>query len=288
MKLTLYITLLILPFQQCIGQDLVPFRDNGLWGYKDQQQGLISILPQYDYASTFLYDIAIVGRNDKKGAINKQNVLLVPIEHEFLQLLDSSEFLYGRKAEYFGEYIVGVMTFDQEIKIPAEYNGIRKIKNTYLLTKNIDSIISYTNGEVIRSVSYLQGLNDLDGNVLIPCEYSNITWKNDTLIVVSRGKNQGLFNNKGKQLTGFEYVVFGDFIEGVAKARINNKFGFIYPTGEVAIPIQFEYCDNFRNGYAYIMQGNKWGLINKKGEIVIETKFEFEDLQIIVEKKYGR
>ncbi len=83
-------------------------------------------------------------------------------------------------------------------------------------------------------------------------------------------------------------MVFGKFIEGIAKARIGNKFGFIYPTGKIAIPVEFDYCEEFSNGYALIKQQEKWGAINKEGKIVVEPKLGPEEVKTILREKYGR
>jgi hypothetical protein len=80
-------------------------------------------------------------------------------------------------------------------------------------------------------------------------------------------------------------MVFGKFIEGIAKARIGNKFGFIYPTGKIAIPVEFDYCEEFSNGYAFIKQQDKWGAINKDGKIIIEPKFGYEEVKTSLKER---
>jgi len=297
MKYIIWTLLFTLTLLNCQSQNLVPFRVDTLWGYKDKQ-GTIKIEPQFQYATKFMGDVAIVTKNDKLGAIDKNNNQVVPFRYEFLRQLDTSEYLFGYRAKYFGEHIMGVMTKDEKVKIPAEYSNISKYRNTYIITKNKNSIIGRSNVGDVRSVNSTYGLYDSNGKVLIPCEYHYISWTNDSLLVVDSSyltddkkyirTNSALFNNKGRQLTGFDYMVFGKFIEGVAKARIGDKFGFIYPTGKVAIPIQFDYCEDFNYGYAIIKQQDKWGAIDKDGKIVIEPKFAYKEVKTILKEKYGR
>jgi hypothetical protein len=290
MKYIIWTLLATLTFCDCLSQDLLPFRVDTLWGYRDKQ-GVVKIEPQFQYASRFMYDIGIVAKNDKLGAIDKNNNIIIPFRYEFLQPLDTSEFLFGYRAKYFGEHIMGVLTKDEKIKIPAEYNYISKYNRTYNVTKNVDSIMGKSSIGDIRSVRSFHGLFDNSGKVLIPCKYDYISWINDSLIDVTKGglgTSHALFNNKGKPLTGFEYMVFGKFIEGVTKARIGDKFGFIFPTGKVAIPIHFDYCEDFSNGFALIKQQDKWGAINRKGEIVIEPKFDYQEVKTTLKEKYGR
>jgi hypothetical protein len=289
MKHIIWILLATLIFFDCQSQDLLPFQSDTLWGYKDRQ-GIVKIEPQFQYATKFMGEIAIVAKDQKLGVIDKDNHLLIPFRYEYLFPLDTSEFLFGYNAKYSGEHIMGVMTRDEKVKIPAEYNHISKYNNTYTVTKNVDSIMGGSSVGVVRSVKSFYGLFDINGKVIIPCKYDYVSWVNDSLLVLTTyglNTNEALFNKKGEQLTGFEYMVFGKFLEGVAKARIGNKFGFIYPTGKVAIPIEFEYCEDFNNGYALIRQGDKWGAINKKGEIVIQpTKAHQEVVDEV--KKYAR
>ena len=283
-------TLLTLIFLNCQSQDLVPFHVDTLWGFKDRQ-GTVRIQPQYQYATRYFNHIAIVAKNNKLGVVDTNNHQVVPFRYEFLRPLDTAEFLFGYRAKYFGEHIMGVMDKNERVKIPAEYSYITKYKNTYTVIKKIDSIIGKAGTSDVRSVRSIYGLYNSAGKVLIPCQYDYISWINDTLIDVTTGglgTSHALFDYKGKQLTGFEYMVFGKFIDGIAKARIDNKFGFIYPTGKVAIPIQFDYCEDFDRGYAIIKQQNKWGAIDRKGNVIIEPSFAYDEVSATLKEKYGR
>ena len=277
-------------------QELLPFRVDSLWGYKNKE-GTVIIGPQFQHAGKFTCDIAVVAKNDKFGAIDKDNHLIIPFNHDYLRLLDSSEFLFGYRAKYFGEYFIGVMNKQGKIKFSAEYSYIFKYNNAYIVTKNKDSIIGKTGNTDIRTIKTTEGLLDSTGKVLISLRYDNITWTNDSLLVVRIGdltadkkfiqSGYALFNKKGEQLTGFDYMVFGNFIEGVAKARIGDKFGFIFPTGKLAIPIEFDYCEDFRKGYAIIKQNDKWGAINRDGKIVLEPNLTYEEVKACLKEKFG-
>ena len=273
------------------------FRKDTLWGYKDKE-GVIKIQPQFQYASKFIVNLAIVAKKEKFGAIDKSNNLIVPFNYEYLRQLDTAEFLFGYRAKYFGEHIMGVLTKDEKIKIPAVYSYISKYRNTYTVTKNYDSIIGKSGIGEVRSVASKYGLFDKDGKLLFPCKFNSISWLNDTLIMVDSSllsadskyltPNYALFNINGKQLTEFKYMVFGKFAEGLAKVRIDNKFGFIFPNGKVAIPIKFDYCEDFKNGYALFKQGENWGAINKNGKIKIKPTRQYQEVTEELKEKYGR
>lgn len=294
MRYITWIVFTTLILGNCQSQDLLPFRVDTLWGFRNKQ-GAVKIEPQFQYANNFRYGVAIVLRNERVGAIDSNGKLIIPFRYEYLRPLDSTEFLFGYRTKYVGEHIVGVMSRDEKVKIPAEYSYISKYKQTYRVIKEKDSIWDKTAIGDLRSRRIFAGLLDSNGKVLLPCKYNSVQWINDSLFSVDSsfaqaGRNTmetrlALFTNRGEQLTGFQYKVFGKFIDGIAKARIGDKFGFIYPSGKVAIPIQFDYCEEFNNGYALMQQKERWGAINKKGEIVVEPKFSYEEVKIMLKEK---
>jgi hypothetical protein len=256
------------------------------------------IEPQFLYASKFIGDVAVVAKNGKFGAIDKSNHQILPFSYEHLHPLDTAEFIFGHRAKYFGEYVIGVINRDGNIKIPAQYSYISKYQNRYKVTKVDYNIIGESGMGDIRSFNTTVGLLDSNGRVLLPCKYARIEWATDSLLVVDSSyftdskkfirTNSALFNLAGKQLTGFDYMVFGKFHDGIAKARIGDKFGFINLTGKIAIPIQFDYCEEFSNGYALVKQKDRWGAIDKSGKIVIESKFTYEKVKVVLKEKFGR
>jgi len=290
MKYIIWTLLITVTFLDCKSQDLKPFRVDKLWGYKDNQ-GNVKIEPQYQYATKFVLDIAIVAKNDTLGAIDSNNNLIIPFKYQYLKPLDTTEFLFGHRAIYYGEYNIGVMTRKQQVKINPEYRFISKYNGCYTVTKQEDSLLEKSPTGDVRSMKFFYGLLDINGKVVIPCKYDFLNWLNDTLIVLTtggKGTSQALFNKKGEQLTDFVYMVIDKFYEGVAKARIGDKFGFIYPNGKIAIPITFEYCEVFKNGYALILEKEKWGAIDKQGKIIIKTNYTHDEVEKMLKEKYGR
>ena len=289
MKYIIWTLFITITFLDCKSQDLKPFRVDKLWGYKDNQ-GNIKIEPQYQYATKFVVNIAIVAKNDSLGAIDSNNNLIIPFKYQYLKPLDSTEFLFGHRAIYYGEYNIGVMTRNQQVKINPEYRFISKHNNSYTVTKQEDSLLEKSPTGDVRSMNFFYGLLDINGKVLIPCKYDFLNWLNDSLIVLTtggKGTSQALFNNRGEQLTDFVYMVIDKFYEGLAKARIGDKFGFIYPNGKIAIPISFEYCEVFKNGHALILKKEKWGAIDKKGNIILKTNYTHDEAEKILKEKYG-
>lgn len=282
------ITLLFIT--KCYSQELIPFRQDSLWGFRNLA-GETKIPPQYRYVAKFSNEYAIVSDGKLLGAIDKDNNVIIPVQHEYLKSLDADNFLFGDRAKYIGEYVMGVIHKDNSVIIPKLYSYINKTRGLFTVNKKIDSIISKDATGDIRSVKNLYGLIDDNGNVLITCKFGYLQWVNDKLLILTKDdkwQHQALFSREGKQLTGFEYKVIGDFKEGVAKVRIEDKYGFIYPNGKLAIPVKFHYCEDFIGGYAIIREKNNWGAINKRGRIIIKPNLDYKSVLDQLRIKYGR
>lgn len=262
-------------------QDLIPFEKDKLWGYKDAN-GNVKIEPQYDYALNFTFHYGVVLRNDSVGAIDENNHIVIPIKYDFVLPLDSSEFLFGYRAKYFGEYLKGIIAADQRIKIPPVYRDITKRNGCYEVRRQQDSIISGN----LRSIISFYGLLDVNGKTLIPCDFDYLSWLNDFLLDISKGNNHALFNKNGQQLTDFVYLVIGKpNLNGLCKVRVGDKYGFITTDGKVHIPIDLDFCEEFKNGFSIIKKKGKWGAIDKNGKKVIEPKHEYEEIKALLKRK---
>ena len=61
----------------------------------------------------------------------------------------------------------------------------------------------------------------------------------------------------------------GDFSEGFASVKSNDKWGFIDTKGKMVIPCVYDYARSFSKGFASVESNEKWGVINQSGEFVI-------------------
>ena len=90
---------------------------------------------------------------------------------------------------------------------------------------------------------------DTSGNVVINCSISNI--------------------NSGDP--------FGKFEDGMAYVRNTSyDLGYINTSGELVIPIQYNFGRDFSNGYAPVqdIKTEKWGIINKQGEVTVPFQWD--------------
>ncbi len=67
---------------------------------------------------------------------------------------------------------------------------------------------------------------------------------------------------------------FGEFVEGLARVRVGDKWSFIDNTGKLVIPPKFGWVENFKEGLAMVVVGGRVGFIDKAGKLVIPPQFD--------------
>lgn len=60
----------------------------------------------------------------------------------------------------------------------------------------------------------------------------------------------------------------GTFSQGVARAAVGNRFGYIDRSGKFVINPQFDLAGDFEEGLAAVWLGDRQGYINKAGRYV--------------------
>lgn len=78
---------------------------------------------------------------------------------------------------------------------------------------------------------------------------------------------------KYEKLTS-KYEFAGPFCNGLARVRLNKKWGFIDTTGGVVIPLKYNEVENFSDGMARVRVGQKWGLMSSNGKEIIKPTFQ--------------
>jgi hypothetical protein len=91
----------------------------------------------------------------------------------------------------------------------------------------------------------------------------------------------GFINKAGKVVVqpNFQYV--SDFNNGLAAAKLNNKYGFIDKKGNFIVANEYDDAKDFENGLSVVNKGNQYGAIDAKGAVVVPLKYkdlyEFKD-----------
>lgn len=70
------------------------------------------------------------------------------------------------------------------------------------------------------------------------------------------------------------------FVEGIARVKLNNKWGFINSDGKVIGEIKYKKVNRFGPDYAFV-QDDKWRVMDRHGRIY--NHFDFEDIRELSE-----
>ena len=82
-------------------------------------------------------------------------------------------------------------------------------------------------------------------------------------------------NNKNKQeIPPLKYDYISPFVEGLARVKLNGKYGFIDKTGKVVIPLIYDAARDFHEGLALVILNDKVGFIDKTGKVVIPLIYD--------------
>jgi hypothetical protein len=114
-------------------------------------------------------------------------------------------------------------------------------------------------GELVRELTLKSGKDLSDGLALI-CNADDL---------------YGYIDSTGKDAITPQFDNAGSFVNGIAAAAKNNKWGFINKKGEFIIePTYSNVASSFSEGFCRVENGTKWGFIDTKGKLIAETKFD--------------
>lgn len=185
----------------------------------------------------------------------------------------------------------GIIDFNQNVIIPFEYESIYLKDDFYCIVNygNKKSIILYSDinkiSDPFENIKYDPYINifhicinkkwgiinrEID-NILIPCVYDEITRK-QSFIEVKLNNQQGLFNEKFKQIVPCQYDKIDipsdrEYCENrFIKVSKNKKYGIVNSKGKEFVACKYDMINNFKDSLAIVMVNNKWGAIDETGK----------------------
>ncbi len=123
--------------------------------------------------------------------------------------------------------------------------------------------------------------------VIIPPEYTWIALMSDGYVLGDLPGVTQLLNTKGEVVLSFD--VSEDFdVYGYGNGMIrfsegryyNRRFGFMDLSGEVVVPAQYEWAEDFSEGLAAVEKDGKWGFIDTTGAFVIAPQYDYDGVMI--------
>ena len=211
-------------------QGLLPIRLAGKWGYVDADFDL-AIPPQFDWAFPFSEERAAVRVGEKFGFIDKTGKTIVDARYD---------------------------------EVGAYHEGL-----VWVRTEEQSGTAATAEGEKPTFTSRYLFLN-LAGNAAFEANFASATdFAEGFALATPQGSSlMAVIDRRGSMVRSPSFDDAREFHEGLAAARVDNRWGFIDHTGEWVVKPAFVHAASFWHGLARVVFEKGYGYINRAGEVV--------------------
>ena len=267
------------------GGELIPVTDSkGKWGYLDDG-GRVRIEFEWLNARNFdEHGIAFVYSRDGMGFIDERGDTLLTAEWQLI-----GEFNEFGMAQILDKRRRGFVNRKGEF--------VHELQNVEILSWWWPSLLVYNeDGLVILEKDRLIGVGDVNGDLIVPYAWKNMSHFGPQGVAPAAGDNGWvLINKKGEVVVDgpLEYGHIGPF-NGSGLARVSREqsgprpigsgkdlSGWIDLNGELVIPVEweaygiFDQDSNFDDGgLVAVRKDGLWGWIDTSGEVVLPIKWQ--------------
>jgi len=158
------------------------------------------------------------------------------------------------------------------------FDVLSESKYTELISK-CDYIANFKNGfAMVHQVNRGYGLVNHKGKIVLPCDFSSMTYFNENCYVIEKNNKYGLCNNKGKIITDCQYSDYNKNwleTEDVIPFALNGKWGLVSTkTGKQTMLFKFDSIEG-KHGTQFIasLSGHS-GVVDMEGKTLIPFKYD--------------
>lgn len=253
-------------------EGLAVIKKDGLYGFIDKQ-GKEVIPCKYTYAHSFSEGLAAVEKTDtdglpKGGYIDSKGNEVIPCIYNVANGMHSFSNGIAVVMDEQG-FLGGIDTKGKEI-LPFVYGDIQVFKDRLLARE---------------ATLYEYKLFDKDGNAITTPSYDKISFTEYGWFMVIKDGKLGIMD-EGKTVVEPKYnvdwsIYYTPFVDGISVIGINGKYGAINQQGGEIIPFIYDNLQNFSEGLALAKIADKWGYVDKKGN----TTFTQKDINVAIAEK---
>ena len=162
------------------------------------------------------------------------------------------------------------------VKLNGKNGLINKRDSIIISFGRYDDIYVFKEKRARIKKNNLFGIIDIKGYEVMPCIYKSCdNYRFGLCQLTDKNDKEGIFDLNGIIVIPF---VYDDLIqmqlEGVIKAKMNGKYGYINYNNETLIRFDYDYIDQPSNGMIAIKKGNKYGFINTLGEEIVPCIYD--------------
>lgn len=203
-------------------------------------------------------------KNQKRGLIDINNNIIIPIDYDFLSHFDNFDYYVGGNiVESLKESQSKVFDSQGKLIFYIENNGVK------ILTKDRFAVQNDKN---------LWGVFDKDEKQKIAYQYNNIySCGDDNFYIVQNNQLKwGAVDDNDKVVIPFHYNETFYFKGDAAFVKNETgKYGFINKKGINTTEYKYDYIDYLNTGYYRVQIKNKNGLVDKNGIELIVPYYDF-------------
>ncbi len=232
-------------------EGLAPIVVGNKWGFI-ATDGAIAIPPKYDRADDFSEGLAMVRVGGKAGLIDRQGKEVLPPTHPFIGQFHNGRAVFAEKDRF------GYLDNQGRIAIPAHFDSASDFSEGLAFVGNRE------NGKLIG------GYVDLTGKPAFePRAFFGGPFREGLAAITPQGGPPCYIDKTGQvvlQVPGAARA--GNFSEGLASVELNGLFGFVDRKGEIVIPPQWQFVDEFHRGTCRVNSADVRGYINPQGKYI--------------------
>lgn len=253
-------------------EGLARFERDGLWGYLDTT-GAVAIEPKFPWAGMFSEGFARVqvtgtslGYDGRWGFISRSGEVVIAPVYKRSYDDESGEAFHDGLAKIEVDGKVGYIDKTGRVVIDPEFTY------AYPFAEGMAAATKSSSGDDSW------GFIDKTGKWAIAPQFEWSSSFSEHLAPVNRTHDCGYIDPTGAYILRPRISpvekdcaeVWGDFVGGLSRWKVGNKFGFIDRTGKIVIEPAFDLTFHFSEGLAAVQIDGKWGYIDTTGKFVIQ------------------
>lgn len=155
-------------------------------------------------------------------------------------------------------------------------NGKWKIideEGRYTSDKDYDSEPIILDGYVVYSKDNLYGADSINGQEVFAAEWQDISISSDD-VIAERDSKYGMMTLDGTVVLPFEYDELTFFGNGLIRAKRGGRYGVVAGDGSISIPFEYDWLYLIENGWVYAQKDGKCGFIDQNARVIIPPEYD--------------
>lgn len=285
------------------------------YGYFLADSKKVVIKCEYEYASPFKANYAMVIYRGKIRYVTKGGLLIEPVSNSFSEFPDglsaasialgplalTDEKMYGFIDTSIIENLVVIpFIYERVHEFSEGLASVRKdgrfgfinIKGENMIPFIYEFAGDFQYGHAVVKKNGKWGIINKENNEVMPIMFDGLISRPDyySYHIIQKDKKRGYYDKQTLKITiPIKYDDAGFFYEKLACVKLNDKYGFIDENGIERIPFIYDDAKRFSEGLACVKIKDKWGFINKDGNQIIPfiyfTAKEFDKGKAKIQRK---